>query len=68
MAFCPAQPDKGMVGGKLVPLAGLTKRRAAERKIYEEGIYCMHDGDCIDSKDMPDFTDVQADFSTTAKG
>ena len=34
--------DKGMVGGRLQPLAGLTKRRAAERKIFEDGIYEMH--------------------------
>lgn len=31
--------NKGRVRGKLVPLRGLTKRRRAEVKIFEEGIY-----------------------------
>lgn len=51
--------DKGTVNGKLQPLAGLTKRRRAERRIFLEGVYSMHDGPTIDSKDMPDFGDVR---------
>lgn len=58
--------NKAMVNGVLTPLDGLTKRRKAERQIYEDGIYAMHDGDVIDSNDMPDFSDVQSGFSTTA--
>ncbi len=34
--------DKGVVNGRLVSLEGLTKRRKAERKIFEYGIYEMH--------------------------
>jgi lysozyme len=52
--------NKVMVDGRLVPSAGLTKRRRAERRIFLEGVYEMHDGPTIDSKDMPDFGDVQA--------
>jgi len=36
--------NKGTVNGKLVELAGLTLRRQAERRIFETGVYDMHDG------------------------
>ncbi len=51
--------NKGTVDGRLVVLDGLTKRRRAERRIFLEGVYEMHDGPVIDSKAMPDFSDVQ---------
>lgn len=41
--------NKGMVGGKLVTIAGLTTRRAAEKKIFETGVYDMHDGASVQS-------------------
>lgn len=59
--------DKGTVGGKLVSLPGLTKRRLAEAKIFGFGIYEMHDGPSIDGN-ATDFSDVKAGFDTTAKG
>lgn len=34
--------NKGMIGGKLAPIGGLTKRRKAERRIFENGEYEMH--------------------------
>lgn len=49
--------DKGTVDGKLISLPGLTKRRIAERKIFRENIYDMHDGPSIDGN-MPNFEDV----------
>ena len=58
--------NKAMVNGVLKPMAGLTSRREAEAKIFWRGIYDMHDGPSIDSKDMPDFSDVKAGFSSTA--
>lgn len=35
--------NRGMVDGKLVELPGLTKRREAERQIFQQNIYEMHD-------------------------
>lgn len=34
--------NKGVVGGKLQPLTGLTERRRLEKQIFQEGIYEMH--------------------------
>ncbi len=39
--------DKGMVDGRLVSIPGLTTRRRAERRIFLEGVYEMHDGPTI---------------------
>ena len=39
--------DKGVVNGKLIALPGLTARRRSERKMFESGIYEMHDGQTI---------------------
>lgn len=57
--------NKGTVNGKLQPLAGLTKRRLAEAKIFSFGIYEMHDGPTIDGNSMPDFSDTVAGHSGT---
>ena len=40
--------NKGTVNGVLQVLPGLTKRRQAERKIFETGLYAMHDGETVD--------------------
>lgn len=55
--------NKGNVGGQLVVLDGLTKRRRAERQIFERGLYAMHDGPTVDGSEYPRFGDVVGDVA-----